>query len=415
MPASGQYPPPQPQRRSFALPVVLGLLVAIALVVGVVMVVPGDDDDEGPSVVLEPISHSQTNDFFGNLDVALASGQADQAVADLGTALDNVAGLADAVPVEDEIQTTLSGAGVAGEEDGLYGGSRDDAVCDIAQLTEFLTDQANADKAAVWAGVLGIETADIEEYLTGLTPVRLRYDTRVTNHGFEDGEATPFQSVLQAGTAVLVDDTGLPVVKCNCGNPLGPPEELEGAGDEALDIDALAENPEAAWEALDPSSVVTVSPAAEALEVVTVIDLETGDLLERPVGTTGESDRGTGAFQATLEWTSTADLDLHVTDPNGVEIYYSNDNPADSEGWLDRDANVGCPDSADPPLENIFWPVGAAPSGAYTVEVNGFSVGYGTCGDGAYTLTISVAGQEDQVHTGSVSDGDTDSYTVTVD
>ena len=52
--------------------------------------------------------------------------------------------------------------------------------------------------------------ADIESYVAGLTAVRLRWDTRVTNHGFSDGEATAFQSLLQAGTAVLVDDTGVP-------------------------------------------------------------------------------------------------------------------------------------------------------------------------------------------------------------
>lgn len=53
-----------------------------------------------------------------------------------------------------------------------------------------------------------------------------RADTRVTNHGFADGRATEIQSILQAGTAVFVDDTGLPVVKCSCGNPLGRPAAL---------------------------------------------------------------------------------------------------------------------------------------------------------------------------------------------
>jgi len=33
----------------------------------------------------------------------------------------------------------------------------------------------------------------------------------------------PFQSILAAGTAVLVDKYGRPVVRCKCGNPLLPP------------------------------------------------------------------------------------------------------------------------------------------------------------------------------------------------
>ena len=41
----------------------------------------------------------------------------------------------------------------------------------------------------------------------------LRADTAVTNHGFRDGQATELHSVLQAGTAVLVDDQGQPVAR----------------------------------------------------------------------------------------------------------------------------------------------------------------------------------------------------------
>ena len=68
----------------------------------------------------------------------------------------------------------------------------------------------------------------VPAFLRGLTPVVLRADTRVTNHGFRDGSATSFQSVLQAGTAVLVDDHGAPRVRCACGNPLKAPNNHQG-------------------------------------------------------------------------------------------------------------------------------------------------------------------------------------------
>ena len=58
-------------------------------------------------------------------------------------------------------------------------------------------------------------------YLRGLTSVVLRADTQVTNHGFRDARVTGFQSVLQAGTAVLVDNRGVPRVRCACGSPPG--------------------------------------------------------------------------------------------------------------------------------------------------------------------------------------------------
>jgi hypothetical protein len=104
---------------------------------------------------------------------------------------------------------------------GLYGGTLNQAACDKNQLITFL--QSNPGKAAAWAGVLGIQTTQIAAYVNGLTPVILRSDTLVTNHGFSNGRATSLVAVLQAGTAVLVDSKGAPVTKCYCGNPLTAP------------------------------------------------------------------------------------------------------------------------------------------------------------------------------------------------
>lgn len=84
-------------------------------------------------------------------------------------------------------------------------------------------------KAKAFAQGASIETAKIPEFLRGLTPVVLRADTRVTNHAFRDGRAVGFQSVLQAGTAVLVDDHGMPRVRCGGGNPLLAPRAAKGS------------------------------------------------------------------------------------------------------------------------------------------------------------------------------------------
>ena len=110
---------------------------------------------------------------------------------------------------------------VSGGEPGLYGGTRNLTSCDTGLLINYLAQ--NPDKGAAWAGVLGITPMQIPEYVGQLTPVLLRADTRVTNHGFANGKAYPLQSVLQAGTAVLVDKGGAPRVRCECGNPLLEP------------------------------------------------------------------------------------------------------------------------------------------------------------------------------------------------
>jgi hypothetical protein len=105
-----------------------------------------------------------------------------------------------------------------------YGGSGSLHVCDREALVEFLL--ANKKQRQAWAGVLGIDSDkdSVSHYIRSLTPVTLTVDTRVTNHDFVNGRAVPFQSILAAGTAVLVDKYGRPVVRCKCGNPLTFPK-----------------------------------------------------------------------------------------------------------------------------------------------------------------------------------------------
>lgn len=165
----------------------------------------------------------------------------------------------------------------AGTEPGLYGGTRDDARCDVAQLAGFL--EADPAKAAAWATVQGIQAEEIRSFLEGLTPTQLRVDTRVTNHGFKDGHATPRQAVLQAGTAVLVDDTGLPRVKCGCGNPLAAPRPVATA--------PTYTGPQ--WDGFSPATVVVVQPGP-AVEQLVLADATTNQPFVRPVGTHGEAD-----------------------------------------------------------------------------------------------------------------------------
>jgi hypothetical protein len=103
-----------------------------------------------------------------------------------------------------------------------FGGSGSNRVCDRDKLIEFL--EANPERMAEWARVLDVDPdiRAVKKYIAKLHPVTLTRDTQVTNHAFTDGRAVPFQAILQAGTAVLVDKYGVPVVRCFCGNPLGP-------------------------------------------------------------------------------------------------------------------------------------------------------------------------------------------------
>ncbi|HSP96423.1 MAG TPA: MopE-related protein [Candidatus Dormibacteraeota bacterium] len=98
---------------------------------------------------------------------------------------------------------------------------------------------------------------------------------------------------------------------------------------------------------------------------------------------------GTGDVRVTLTWSDTNDLDLHVIDPGGTEIYYGNMS-SPSGGQLDVDANAACNNTTTTPVENIFWPAGGAPNGSYVVKVDYWT----SCGtpESAFTVTTVVDG-----------------------
>ncbi|MFH9477895.1 DUF6777 domain-containing protein [Streptomyces anulatus] len=175
---------------------------------------------------------------------------------------------------------TQATRGVDGAAPGLYGGTRKVASCDVEQQIKVL--KAAPDKNRAFASVQDIEPSAVPGYLRGLTPVTLRMDTRVTNHGYRDGEADAYQAVLQAGTAVLVDDRGVPRVRCACGNPLLPPVAQE---DPRLTGQA--------WPGYRASDVVVVEPAEKPVKEFVMVDPENGDWFERKAGDTGDDDKKT--------------------------------------------------------------------------------------------------------------------------
>jgi pyruvate/2-oxoglutarate dehydrogenase complex dihydrolipoamide acyltransferase (E2) component len=160
---------------------------------------------------------------------------------------------------------------------GLYGGTRNTTTCDASQLVTYLRD--SPDKAAAWAGALGLQTTEIRTYVSGLTAVLLRTDTRVTNHGFVDGRANPIPALLQAGTAVLVDKYGTPVVKCYCGNPLTAAVPL-----------AQPRYVGTPWSGYAPGNITIINSSTTIIQNFRLYDPDTGRTFRRPAGTDGTED-----------------------------------------------------------------------------------------------------------------------------
>ncbi|GAA0942231.1 hypothetical protein GCM10009550_13280 [Actinocorallia libanotica] len=173
-----------------------------------------------------------------------------------------------------------AGGQVKGDAPGLYGGTRKAAACDKDALVEFL--QAGGEKAGAWSGVLGITVAEIPGFVADLTPAVLRVDTLVTNHGYRDGTATAIPAVLQAGIAVLVDRHGVPVVKCNCGNPLTPPDaEIDPKNSDFRG---------ASWPQFSGGKVTVIATPEQEVKSLTLVDSETETAFERPAGSGGDRD-----------------------------------------------------------------------------------------------------------------------------
>lgn len=115
---------------------------------------------------------------------------------------------------------------------------------------------------------------------------------------------------------------------------------------------------------------------------------------------------GTGDIQISASWTDSADVDLHVIDPNGEHVYFGHRDAA-SGGTLDLDANAACgrntfTDGSPPAFvsnENIVWGTGEAIPGTYKVFLDYWS----DCGVAKtdWVVTVQRVGAGPQIFTGS--------------
>jgi len=80
-----------------------------------------------------------------------------------------------------------------------------------------------------------------------------------------------------------------------------------------------------------------------------------------------------GVLRCSLSWFNTDDLDIHVIEPDGSEIYYNIPRSKRSGGRLDVDMNARGPYTTDA-VENITWgDINKMLSGEYTVFVHNFT------------------------------------------
>jgi hypothetical protein len=106
--------------------------------------------------------------------------------------------------------------------------------------------------------------------------------------------------------------------------------------------------------------------------------------------------------EVSLNWDVDTDLDLHVVEPDGEEIYYGN-TTSSSGGMLDLDSNAAC-DLDHKRAEHVTWPNVTPPHGTYTVIVDSWSL----CAfdEVNYVVTVSVTGKPPQLFFGQFTTDD---------
>jgi hypothetical protein len=180
-----------------------------------------------------------------------------------------------------------------GDLPGLYGGTLDTTTCDAELMINYLGENPN--KARAWAAVHRISPDQIRAYVSELTPVLLRTDTRLTDHGYiEVGQSIPRQAVLQAGTAVLVDKYGSPRVRCISGSPLLDPVAITApvvrpAGNVVVQPAAVPARPRVIfvgprWPRFDPVTIVVIRRVIRIIDYFFLWDFRRGVLLARAIG-----------------------------------------------------------------------------------------------------------------------------------
>ncbi|MFC5063096.1 DUF6777 domain-containing protein [Actinomycetospora atypica] len=155
---------------------------------------------------------------------------------------------------------------LSGNTPGLYA-TAPPGSCRVDRMNEQLA--RDAPRLATWAEASDVATTDVGSYLSSLTALALMADIQVTEHGYREGGVVSYTSVLQAGTAVLVDDAGVPAVKCVNGNPLSgapwwTPTRYDGPP----------------WAGFDATAVADVAPAAQSVGTFVVADPISGGRAE---------------------------------------------------------------------------------------------------------------------------------------
>ncbi len=287
-----------------ALGATAGGLVIVGVIAAAVVILGGGGPDDS-EILLEPIGHAGPSPFSPP-----ASPDPDSTVAAFATQgppePTDAALAADRPDPAAALEQRNGQLAVSGTAAGVFASPGPAGACDPDIIARHLS--GDPDTADAWAGVFGIDAAEIPQMLESLTALYLGADTQVVNHVLVDGDAVPYHAVLQRGTAVLIDVQGAPRVRCASGSPLAE------ATSDPDDADIVGQS----WGGFSEDTVIVVESGPEPVESFDTINVETGEPEQIPAGTSGS---GTVPGTAEPDDVSEPDDEIVLADPDGCEPF----------------------------------------------------------------------------------------------
>ncbi len=182
------------------------------------------------------------------------------------------------------------------------------------------------------------------------SPTRVAFGYSLEQQGFRYENAYPPVDSITGSTDLAVDG----------GGHVAGTMSISGSGTTAKTTsNSIAGNAE--WDTLacpnypiDGELAIHIGEDEHLMEFTNACN---GSFIYHGPGSTGDV-----AFR--LRWDGPQDLDIYVMEPSGEVIYFGH-TLSDTGGRLDVDSNAGCSGPDPNPTENVFWPVGQAPSGRY--------------------------------------------------
>ncbi|MBU3868770.1 serine/arginine repetitive matrix protein 1 [Streptomyces sp. 4503] len=237
------------------------------------------------------------------------------------------------------VSPSNGGRAFRGDTPGLYAGVRNRQPCDRQGLTHDL--DADKKKGAAWSRVQHIGQDDITGFVQRLTSATLRSDTYAKTYGYRGG-VKPVSAVLQAGTAVFVDEHGAPVVKCDSGNPVrvsAPPHNAK----------PTFTGPQ--WNGFSRTTVTVIRPATKNLKHLVLVQTGKTGLLKRPLGDGDGSGNPRDTVLARADYPSTLAMPGEQHAPRLREAPKVSLKPSDRFTPLETDRPSGPPSQQSQPSD----------------------------------------------------------------